>query len=85
VNEPSHRVTAHQPQQPQNDQYYSNRPQHYDPPFSLFRIHCRLMRPAPANSDPPVYLFLDTVSSMVRLLTPAAHLLSPPLVVLWLP
>jgi hypothetical protein len=28
VNEPSHRVTAHQPQQPQNRQYYSNRPQH---------------------------------------------------------
>jgi hypothetical protein len=28
VNEPSHRVTAHQPQQPQHYQYYSNRPQH---------------------------------------------------------
>src|SRR4030042_2415996 len=28
VNEPSYRVTAHQPQQPQHYQYYSNRPQH---------------------------------------------------------
>lgn len=28
VNEPSHRITGHQPQQPQNYQYYSNRPQH---------------------------------------------------------
>jgi hypothetical protein len=28
VNEPSHRVTGDQPQQPQNYQYYSNRPQH---------------------------------------------------------
>ena len=28
VNKPSHRVTAHQPQQPQNYQYHSDRPQH---------------------------------------------------------
>jgi hypothetical protein len=28
VNKPSHRVTAHQAQQPQNHQYDSNRPQH---------------------------------------------------------
>ena len=33
VNKPSHRVTAHQPQQPQNYQYHCNRPQH--PFFSL--------------------------------------------------
>jgi hypothetical protein len=26
VHEPSHRATGHQPQQPQNYQYYSNRP-----------------------------------------------------------
>jgi hypothetical protein len=26
VNEPAHRVTAHQPQRPQNEQYYRNRP-----------------------------------------------------------
>jgi hypothetical protein len=29
VNKPSHRMTAHQPQQPQNSQYYCNRPQHF--------------------------------------------------------
>ena len=28
MDEPSHRVTAHKSQQPQDYQYYSNRPQH---------------------------------------------------------
>jgi hypothetical protein len=27
MNKPSHRITGHQPQQPQNYQYYRNRPQ----------------------------------------------------------
>jgi hypothetical protein len=28
MNDPTHRMTGHQPQQPQNYQYYGNRPQH---------------------------------------------------------
>jgi hypothetical protein len=35
MNEITHRIATHQPQKPQNDQYYRNRPQHFYPPFSL--------------------------------------------------
>jgi hypothetical protein len=47
MDEPSHRVTGYQPQQPQDYQYYSNCPQHMilllDCSFlSLYRITCRL-------------------------------------------
>jgi len=33
VNEPSHRVTGHQPEDPQNYQYHRNRPKHFYSPF----------------------------------------------------
>jgi hypothetical protein len=55
VDEAPHRVTAQQPQQPQNHQYHSDRPKHAMSPFGMHSLPCRrprTQRPAPGDATP---------------------------------
>jgi hypothetical protein len=56
MDEPSHRVTAHKSQQPQDYQYYSNRPQH----SILLSIRFRLASAGSFN-DKAVFNSIDTL------------------------
>ena len=68
VNEPSHRVTAHQPQQPQNRQDYSNRPQHKILLSLGHGFTAGWHPPSPTASDPRAYWVLPPPGSF-----PSSH------------
>src|SRR4030042_6446134 len=58
-NKPSHRVTSYQPEQPQNDQYYSNRPQHMILRSICFRFTEGLGRECPPTTIQNLFGLLD--------------------------
>src|SRR5208283_5385027 len=75
VNQPSHRVTGHQPQHPQNYQYHSDRPQHMILLSVCFRSTAGLPHLAPAGNDPES-IWTPRCSSGSTLFTPLMSLTS---------